>query len=135
MIVKERLPALRWWTSSLRHVFCHRGLPDVDAELEQFAVNAGCTPERVGGAHLVNKPANFSWDCRPATPRPRFPEPIGSKTGTMPADYGFRFDDLQCVHNIRSERIKPGKHKPVDATERDATGISPAKHIQLVPEH
>jgi len=68
-------------------------------------------------------------------PRPRFPAPIGSKACTMPADYGFRFDDLQCVHNIRSERIKPGKHKPVDAAERDATGISAAKHIQLVPEH
>jgi hypothetical protein len=32
----------------------------LDAELEQFAVYPGRTPERVGGAHLPNQTANFT---------------------------------------------------------------------------
>jgi hypothetical protein len=34
MIAQEGLPALRWWAPPSRHVFCDRGLSDVDAELE-----------------------------------------------------------------------------------------------------
>jgi hypothetical protein len=31
-----------------------RGLADLDAELEELAVNPRCAPERVGAAHLTN---------------------------------------------------------------------------------
>ena len=51
-----------------RHVLCNRGLPDIDAELEQFAVDARRTPQRVGNAHLVNKVANLGWSTRPPAP-------------------------------------------------------------------
>jgi hypothetical protein len=37
MIAKEGLPALRLRPPSLCHVFCNRGLGDIDPELEQFA--------------------------------------------------------------------------------------------------
>jgi hypothetical protein len=37
MIAQKGLPALRRWLPSPRHVFCHGGLPDIDAKLEQFA--------------------------------------------------------------------------------------------------
>jgi hypothetical protein len=40
VIAQKGLPALRRWLPSPRHVFCHGGLPDIDAKLEQFA-NAG----------------------------------------------------------------------------------------------
>jgi len=39
-MAQKGLPALRRWLPSPRHVFCHGGLPDIDAKLEQFA-NAG----------------------------------------------------------------------------------------------
>src|SRR5262249_6144008 len=35
--------ALRRWLPSPHHVFCHGGLPDIDAKLEQFAVNPWCS--------------------------------------------------------------------------------------------
>ena len=106
MIVKEGLPALRRWAPPLRHVLCHRGLPDIDAELEQFAVNARCAPERIGDAHLANELANFGWGPRSTAPGSRFPAPIGPKAGTMPADHGIGFDDLQRVENAGSQRDK-----------------------------
>jgi hypothetical protein len=33
MVAQEGFPALRRWSPFLRHVFCHGGLPDIDAEL------------------------------------------------------------------------------------------------------
>jgi hypothetical protein len=35
-------------------------LADLDAELEQFTVDPGRTPERVGDAHLPNQIPNFA---------------------------------------------------------------------------
>src|SRR6476659_5486937 len=52
MIAQERLPALRRWTPPARHVLGNAGLPDIDAELEQFAMNTRGTPQRVSQAHL-----------------------------------------------------------------------------------
>ena len=59
MIVKERLPALRWWASSPGHVLGHAGLSDVDAELEELPMDSRCSPQRVGDAHLADQPAYF----------------------------------------------------------------------------
>src|SRR5712692_3478006 len=54
MITQKGLPALRRWLPSSRHVFCHGGLPDLDAKREQFAVDPRCSPKRVRDAHVTN---------------------------------------------------------------------------------
>ena len=41
-------------TASSHHVLGDRCLADLDAELEEFAVNPRRAPERVGAAHLTN---------------------------------------------------------------------------------
>jgi hypothetical protein len=46
MVAQKSLPA--------RHILGDAGLPNVDAELEQFAMNARRTPQWVGNAHLPN---------------------------------------------------------------------------------
>ena len=130
MINEEGLPALRGWGPGLGHVLCNRGVPDIDAELEQLAVDARRTPKRVGNARLANKVANFGWDTRSPAPRSRFPAPIGREASTMPAKHGFQFDDLQSVPNIGSQRVYPGEHQPVDAGEgQTARGLA-VEHIQ-----
>jgi len=35
---------LRWWPPSSRHVLRHSGLADIDAKLEEFAVDAWSAP-------------------------------------------------------------------------------------------
>jgi hypothetical protein len=52
MITQEPLPALGRRSSPARHILSDAGLPNVDAELEQFAMNARRTPQWVGNAHL-----------------------------------------------------------------------------------
>ena len=39
MVMKERLPPLRWRTSPPDHILGHARLSDIDAELEQFSVD------------------------------------------------------------------------------------------------
>jgi len=55
VIAQERPPALGWRPPTLCHVFGDRGLPDIDAEFEQLAVDARCAPERVRKAHVANE--------------------------------------------------------------------------------
>ena len=40
-------------------VLAHAGFADIDAEFEQFAVDAGCTPQWILSAHLPNQLPNF----------------------------------------------------------------------------
>jgi hypothetical protein len=61
--------ALRRWLPSPGHVFCHGGLPDIDAKLEQFAVDPRCSPKRVRDAHVPNELPNVRRHLWPATVR------------------------------------------------------------------
>src|ERR1700730_17542433 len=55
MIAKERPPALGWRVSSPGHVLGHAGLPDIDADLEEFSMDPRRSPQRIGNAHLANE--------------------------------------------------------------------------------
>ena len=90
MIAKEGLPALRRWAPSLGHVFCDRGLANIDPEFEQFAMNPWCSPQRVSNAHLENEVANVRRCLWPTAARSRSPAPVRSETGTMPTDQPIR---------------------------------------------
>src|SRR5262245_15757585 len=72
MIAKEGLPALRRRHPPPRHLLCDRGLSDIDAELEQFAVYPRSAPKRVRDTHLRNETANVRRCWRPATARSGF---------------------------------------------------------------
>jgi len=60
LIAQEAPPSRGRRTSSSHHVLGDRGLADLDTELEQFAMDPGRTPERVGAAHLPNQIANLA---------------------------------------------------------------------------
>ena len=55
VVVQEAAPARGGGLGSPRHVSADGGLADHDAELEQFAVDAGRAPERIGDAHLADQ--------------------------------------------------------------------------------
>ncbi len=118
MIAQKSLPALRRRPSSPRHVFCHGGLPDIDAKLEQFAVDPWRSPKRVRDAHVANKLANVRRCLWPAAARSRFPAPIGSEPSAVPADHRLGLENFQRVQYSRSYAIERGKDKAVNVTER-----------------
>ena len=59
MVTKERLPTLRRRGPPPRHILGHTGLADLDAQLEQLAMDPRRSLQRVGDAHLADQPANF----------------------------------------------------------------------------
>ena len=59
VILEEGAPGLRGRPPVAHQVFAHAGLADVDAELEQFPVNARSAPERILPAHLADQIPNF----------------------------------------------------------------------------
>src|SRR5471030_1308961 len=66
MIMKERLPPLRWRASSRGHILGHARLSDIDAELEQFSMDPRRAPQRIGNAHLAEQLAylqRYGWSA------------------------------------------------------------------------
>ena len=66
VVVQEALPGRGGDFRSPRQVSPDCGLADVDAELEQFAVDAGRAPERVGEAHLADQIADLGAHLGPS---------------------------------------------------------------------
>src|ERR1035437_1826758 len=69
MIMKERLPPLRWRASSPGHILGNAGLSDLDTELEQLSMDPRRSPQRIGGAHLADQLAYFQRHRRPTATR------------------------------------------------------------------
>src|SRR5438874_8385366 len=132
MIAQKGLPALRRWRPSPRHVFCHAGLSDIDAKLEQFAVDPRCSPKRVRDAHVANELANVCRCLWPATTRSGFPAPIGSEPSAVPADHRLRLENFQCVQYSRSQTIEPLKYQAVSVAERQSFREFAPQHVELV---
>ena len=109
MIAKEGLPALRRRRPPPRHILCHRGLSDVDAKLEEFAVYPRSAPKRICDTHLANETANVARRRRPATARSGFPAPIGSEACTVPAHQRLRPYNLQSVQDPGSQAVEPNQ--------------------------
>src|SRR6516164_5972070 len=82
VILQEGPPGLRRWLAASRHILAHTGLADVDAQLEQFAVDALRAPQRIVPAHPANQFPRFLGDRRPSRlaapnlPGPQQPEPL-----------------------------------------------------------
>jgi len=61
MVVEKGLPRLQPRSPALRHVLGDHRLSDLNAKLEQFAVNARRTSQRIGQAHLSYQAADLAW--------------------------------------------------------------------------
>src|SRR5512132_3148253 len=100
VVAEKRLLALRRRTSPAHHILGNAGLPDVDPELEQFAMDTRYTPQRVGQAHFPDKLPDLSRHRWPARTRPRFPAPVTSETCAMPAHHGIGSNDGERVAGV-----------------------------------
>ncbi len=55
VIAEECLPTLIGIPGSAGHVLGHGGLTDLEAELQEFSVDARCAPQRIVRAHLPDQ--------------------------------------------------------------------------------
>src|SRR5208282_2526330 len=117
MVAQKRAPALRWWPRVAAHMPSDCRLSDIEAELEQFTMNAWCAPERVRAAHLANERAQFSRDLRSANTVARSPAPIRSKPSAVPANDRFRPDNGNRAKDRGEPAIEPNKQKTIGIVE------------------
>jgi hypothetical protein len=86
VILQKCLPGLRGGPTRTWHVLSHGGLTNVNAELDQFAMDARSTPAWIGQAHrsyqLPNL-ARFAWSAFTGT---ALPGPIQPESLTIPGD-------------------------------------------------
>jgi hypothetical protein len=117
MVAKKRLPPLARGSSPPNHVLGNRRLSDLDAKLEEFAVDPWSAPEWVGDADVSDQLPNVQGRLWAAATRPRFPSPIQAKTCAVPTDNGFWSDNGQGAQHIRSQAIAPNEYQAIDPSE------------------
>src|ERR1700687_1085668 len=135
MIAKERPPALGWRVSSLGHVLGHAGLPDIDADLEEFSMDPRRSPQRISNAHLADKLAylrRYSWS---ATTAPRLPPPVRSEPGAVPFNHGLRLHDRQGAEHLRSQTIQAAEKQTVQHPDPRPFRQFPPQHVKLMTQN
>src|SRR6266513_1727350 len=127
MVAKERLPSLRGRAPPPGHILGDAGLADIDAELERLTMDSRRSPQRVGDAHLTDEPANFQrhrWSTAAAS---RFPAPIQSETGAVPADHGIGSDNCECIIHL-GKQPDASQYQPVNRPKWKSLGIRTPQH-------
>jgi hypothetical protein len=117
MVAKEGLPSLQWPITPRHHVDRDRGLSDLDAELEQLAMDLGGAPQPVLQTHSSDQVAHLLADPRSTTEGTGLPAPVGTDAHSMPTDDRVRPDDGYGVKDARVATIEPDEHDPIGPTQ------------------
>jgi hypothetical protein len=93
VIAEKGLPALRRRPASSHDILGDGRLGDLDAELEQFAVNTRRTPQRVLPTDPSDETLGVRQYGRSASQSPRLPAPEQAKANSVPAQQGLWLED------------------------------------------
>src|SRR5258706_1806075 len=118
VVTQKGAPSLGRRSTSLDHVFRDARLSDLETELEQLAMDARRSPQRIFRAHPPDERAQIRGDLRSASKRAGFPTPVPTEAGPMPTHEGLGADDRDGLED---------RWKPLDATAHP-----PPQHDQLM---
>ena len=93
MVTQEAAPSLGGRFASLDHILRDAGLSDLKAELEQLAVDARRTPQRIVNAHPPDQRAQVRVDLRPASKGAGFPTPVQAEASAVPSHESLGADN------------------------------------------
>jgi len=134
MVAKEGSPTLARPSGALDHVFGDGRFGDLDAELEQLAVDSRRTPQPVGPAHFPDQVADLSGDHRAASSGPGLPTPEGSEPAPMPADQRLRSDNRNGNNCGGAKPIEPDEQKPIRVGQPHAPRHFAPQDVQLMAQ-
>src|SRR3974390_2623869 len=135
MIAQKRLPPLRRRPPVPCHILGDRRLADVDAKLEQLAMDPRRSPERVGKADVTDQFADVRRQLRTAARRSRLPSPVKAKTRAVPADYSFWLNNRQGAQHVRCQTIQSGEYQPIELAECRPLRRFTSQDVQLMAQH
>jgi hypothetical protein len=108
MILEKCAPSLRRWFAAAHQVFADAALTDVNAELQQLAVDPWRTPRRILSAHLADQISDHAgYDMSSPLALPHLPGPEKTKALAMPSDDRFGLDDGQRRAPIAPDTGEP----------------------------
>src|SRR6478735_2773873 len=81
VVTQESAPSLGRRSTSLDHVLRDARLSDLEAELEQLAVDARRTPQWIFRAHPPDQSAEIRGDLRSPSKRAGFAPPVPAEAG------------------------------------------------------
>src|ERR1022692_5178216 len=114
VILQECAPGLRRRLAAVHHVFAYAGLPDVDADFEQLAVDAGCTPTGILSAHSADQISDFTRNRRSSRlAPPDLPGPEETKTLAMPRNDRLWLNNSQHRAPVAPDARQPNPQKAV----------------------
>ena len=100
------------------HVLAHARFAAGKAKLEQFAMNPGCAPERVVGAHRTNQGSDVRRDRRsPRLSPSNLPCPEQAEALAVPTDHRGQLHDDRTRLPIRPDRRQPGPKEPISGRQ------------------
>jgi hypothetical protein len=137
MVSEERQPSLHGIWISRNSPDPSRDTPfrEIETQLEQFAVNARCSPGRILGNHTENQGAHLFADTFPS---PYLgdsgdPRPIETKPGAMPVHDGSRSDQDERLGPPGPARSQGNPEQLVQGSESTARLLR-VQSQQLPPE-
>jgi hypothetical protein len=116
-----------------KHVLRHRRLRYGEAELQQFAVDSWCAPERIGAADPPNQISQLRTNRGPTRPSATVPRPVASKSLPVPADHRLRPHQLQ---RLPPTRPQPRQQNPEDSVHlpQPRPRLARRPHGELLPK-
>src|ERR1700704_181408 len=93
MVTQEGAPSLGRRSTSLDHVLRDAGLSDLEAELEQLAVDARRSPQWIVNTHVPDQRAQVRVNLRTASKEAGFPTPVPAEAGSVPSHEGLGADN------------------------------------------
>src|SRR5438445_1316783 len=131
---KERSPGLRAWLRGARHETRNGPLRNVEPQLEQFAVNAGRAPERIGERHGADELGKLRAERRSTrSPASGLPGPEGAKPLPMPTNHCLGADDVERLAPPRPPLGEPYPERAIEAPEPRPLRVM-AEQGELLPE-
>src|SRR5262245_36855320 len=118
MVAQKGEPSLRGWPISLDHVLGDAGLSDLEAKLEQFAMDARRAPQQIVHAHPSDQRPHIRVDWRPASEGAGFPSPVPAEAGTVPTHDGLWPDDSDCLQDRRNPSVQLDQEQAIGMRPR-----------------
>ena len=116
------------------HILRDARLSDLETELEQLAMDARRTPQRIFRAHPPDQCAQIRIDLWSASERTGFPTPVPAKAGPMPTYESLGPDDRDGPEDRWEPSIQLDQEHAIPVRELDTTAHLPAQHDQLTSE-
>src|SRR3954471_18191565 len=137
MIVEKCPPSWRRWSSAAEHVFADAGFAHIEAQLEQFTMDARRTPERILTAHRPNQSTDLlGHDGTPRLALPNFPSPKEAKALPMPAEDGRGLDEKETGPPMVPDLAQPSPQESIGRGEfRSLDGALQSPDLRAECEH